>query len=89
MAALIKTTALLFLLCLPGALCFNFADSIPAESTPSVSIICTVTKENEELDCNGKTFIFEAQDAVGSARWFIDLLIVLVLVVFAGTPHFA
>lgn len=85
MAAHTKLAIVLFLFAFPTALASSVAAPTVPETTPSSEVLCTWTTVNQELDCNGKTFIYEAQDAIGSARWWFDMAIVGILIVFAGT----
>lgn len=84
MAASLKLVLLVFLVFVPVAFPTTFAVSSAFTSTPIDPSNCTWKVVNEELECNGLIFIYEAQDTIGSARWWIDLTIVGVLLIFAG-----
>lgn len=58
--------------------------TLPPDWTPAAPVTCTWTTFGEDLDCDGVAFIFEAKDSVGSSRWWFDMALVGVLIVFAG-----
>lgn len=86
MAASLKLViAILFLVLTPSVWGWSFAAADSAVEEPSAPPECTWVKVDEEMLCNGKTFIYEAQDTIFSARWFLDMGVVGFLVIFAGT----
>lgn len=86
MSASLKIVIAVFLLVLtPSVLGWSFAVADSTATEPSAPPECTWSKVDEELICNGKTFVYEAQDTIFSARWFLDMGVVGFLVIFAGT----
>jgi len=84
MSALAKLVFVLFLLVPQAALASSVALPTVPEASPPTAVACEWKIVNQELDCNGTTFIYEAQDAIGSVRWWMDMAVVGVLIVFAG-----
>jgi hypothetical protein len=84
MAAYTKLGILLFLALIPSGFTSSLYTSDVFESTPDNKVTCEWKIVNEELDCGGKSFIYEAQDVIGSTRWWLDLGIVTILLIFAG-----
>lgn len=87
MAASFKVAIAVFLLvlCTPSAFGGSFAASDSPAIDPSAAPSCTWHKVNEELLCDGKVYTYEAQDSAFSGRWFLDMGVVGILVIFAGT----
>lgn len=82
-----KLLVFVLLAYLPLCICLPLSASLPIQTNTTASVICEWKEAGKELLCDGKLFIFEAQDAVGSGRWWLDMLIVTVLIIFAGTTR--
>lgn len=85
MANLLKIVLVAFV-CLASASAASY-DTNPPNWTPDAAVTCTWTTFGKDLDCDGVTFIFEAQDKVGTTGWWLDMGLVGLLIVFAGTIH--
>lgn len=85
MSAYWKVVIAVFLLVLPSVFARTLLSTNAAVLDPNAPPNCKWHKVNEEIECDGMIFIFEAQDKAFTGRWFIDMGIVGFLVVFAGT----
>jgi CBS domain containing-hemolysin-like protein len=84
MAACLKLVIVVFLALVPIVFPSPLVVSNAQLTTPSENITCSWVVKNEELDCNGLIFLYEAQDTIGGLKWWLDFCLVLFLVLFAG-----
>lgn len=84
-----RVVIFVFLLICSSQSCFAALEAtIPPDWAPDAPVICTWGTFGKYLECDGQTFVYEAQDTVGSATWWLDLGLVFCLIIFAGMRSF-